>query len=54
MTDPDPTGARPADDFDAAAGVAEVFQPTGEDVADEERVVVRDPDTGHVTEEPAP
>ena len=53
MTDLGPTDPNAADELDAAVEAAEEHQRAEEDADPEEHVVVRDPDTGHVTEERA-
>lgn len=54
MTDPGPTDPKAADELDEAVAAAEQHQQADQDADADERVVVRDPDTGHVMEEPAP
>lgn len=53
MTDPSPTDPNAADELDEAVEAAEQHQQAEEDADAGEHVVVRDPDTGQVTEEPA-
>ena len=53
MSDPNPTDPSAADELDDAVDAAEQHQRAEEDADVEEHVVVRDPDTGHVSEEPA-
>jgi len=51
--DPDPTDPQAADELDEAVAAAEQHQRAEEDADAGEHVVVRDPDTGRVDEEPA-
>ena len=53
MSDPNPTDPRAADELDEAVDAAEQHQRAEENADASEHVVVRDPDTGHVAEEPA-
>ena len=53
MTDPNPTDPRAADELDEAVAAAEQHQQAEEDADADEHVVVRDPETGRVAEEPA-
>jgi hypothetical protein len=53
MSDPNPTDPSAADELDEAVDAAEQHQQAEEDADADEHVVVRDPDTGHVSEEPA-
>jgi hypothetical protein len=53
MSDPNPTDPSAADELDEAVDAAEQHQRAEEDADADEHVVVRDPDTGHVAEEPA-
>lgn len=51
--DPDTTDPQAADELDEAVAAAEQHQRAEEDADAGEHVVVRDPDTGRVDEEPA-
>ena len=51
--DPDTTDPQAADELDEAVAAAEQHQLAEEDADAGEHVVVRDPDTGRVDEEPA-
>ena len=53
MSDPNPTDPSAADELDEAVDAAEQHQRAEEDADAGEHVVVRDPDTGRVDEEPA-
>jgi len=53
MSDPNPADPSAADELDEAVDAAEQHQRAEEDADAYEHVVVRDPDTGHVAEEPA-
>ncbi|WP_173923715.1 hypothetical protein [Agromyces sp. Marseille-P2726] len=52
MTDSGPTHSDPESDADRAHGDLESGPPERE--TSDDRVIVRDPDTGHVTKEPTP
>ena len=53
MSDPNPTDPSAADELDEAVAAAEQHQRAEEDADTDEHVVVRDPDTGQVSEEAA-
>ena len=53
MSDPDPTDPNAGDELDQAVDAAERHQQAEEDADADEHVVIRDPETGRTTEEPA-
>lgn len=53
MTDPSPTDPDAADQLDDAVEAVEQHQRAEEDADADENVVIRDPQTGETTEEPA-
>jgi hypothetical protein len=53
MTDPGPTDPRAAEEMDEAVAAVERHQQAEQDADPDEHVVVRDPDTGATSEEPA-
>lgn len=53
MTDPSPTDPRAADELDEAVAAAEQHQQAEQEADPDEHVVVRDPETGETSEEPA-
>jgi hypothetical protein len=53
MTDPSPTDPDAADELDEAVEAVEQHQRAEEDADAGEHVVIRDPETGETTEEPA-
>lgn len=53
MTDPSPTDPDAADQLDDAVEAVEQHQRAEEDADADEHVVIRDPQTGETTEEPA-
>lgn len=53
MTDPSPTDPNAADELDEAVEAAEQHVRAEEDADANEHVVIRDPETGEVAEEPA-
>lgn len=53
MTDPNPTDPSATDELDEAVDAAEAHQRAEEDADPDEHVVIRDPQTGRTTEEPA-
>jgi hypothetical protein len=53
MTDPAPTDPNAAEELDEAVEAVEQHQQAEHEADPGERVVVRDPDTGHLSEEPA-
>jgi hypothetical protein len=53
MTDPAPTDPNAAEELDEAVEAVEQHQQAEQDADADEHVVVRDPDTGHLSEEPA-
>jgi hypothetical protein len=53
MTDPAPTDPNAAEELDEAVEAVEQHQQAEHEADPDERVVVRDPDTGHLSEEPA-
>lgn len=53
MTDPRPTDPDAADQLDEAVEAVEQHQRAEEDADADEHVVIRDPETGATTEEPA-
>jgi hypothetical protein len=54
MTDPSPTDPDAADELDEAVEAVEQRQRAEENADADERVVIRDPETGKTSEEPAP
>jgi hypothetical protein len=53
MTDPSPTHPDAADELDEAVEAVEQHQRAEEDADADEHVVIRDPETGEIAEEPA-
>ncbi|WP_448005549.1 hypothetical protein [Agromyces bauzanensis] len=53
MTDPNPTDPNAADELDDAVDAAEQHQRAEHEADPGEHVVIRDPQTGETTEEPA-
>ena len=53
MTDPAPTDPNAAEELDEAVEAVEQHQQAEQDADADEHVVVRDPETGHLSEEPA-
>lgn len=53
MSDPAPTESSAEDELDQAVAAAEQHQHAEEDADADEHVVVRDPETGRIAEEPA-
>jgi hypothetical protein len=53
MTDPSPTDPNAADELDEAVEAAEQHQRAEENADADERVAIRDPETGKTAEEPA-
>jgi hypothetical protein len=53
MTDPGPTDPRAAEEMDEAVAAVERHQQAEHDADPDEHVVVRDAETGEISEEPA-
>ena len=53
MTDRSPTDPNTADELDEAVEAVEQHQRAEEDADADEHVVIRDPETGEIAEEPA-
>ncbi|HEY6799060.1 MAG TPA: hypothetical protein VI121_00325 [Agromyces sp.] len=53
MTDPNPTDPNAADELDEGVAAAEQHQRADHDADAEEKVVIRDPETGATKEEQA-
>jgi hypothetical protein len=53
MTDPRPTDPDAADELDEAVEAVEQHQRAEEDADADEHIMIRDPETGETTEEPA-
>lgn len=53
MTDPSPTDPNAAEELDAAVDAVEEHQRAEEDADPDERVVIRDPETGETRKERA-
>jgi hypothetical protein len=53
MRDPDPTESNTDDELDRAVDAAEQHQRAEEAADPDEQVVIRDPETGRTSEEPA-
>jgi hypothetical protein len=53
MTDPDPTDPNAGDELDRGVAAAEQHQRADQDADADEKVVIRDPETGTTKEEQA-